>query len=309
MRVLLIADYDENKLSPKTAKLVSAAISIGKNIDILVAGFDVKNIANEAAKLDGVSNILLADDETLKQQGAQVLCNLVKNIADDYDAILTSVGTIGRAFIPRLSAVLDIMPITDIIEIISPTTFNRPIYAGNAIKTISNLQDKLLATIRSGSFSPVAKNNNANIKEIEFEKITSFVKFIKSIRTDNNTTDLSLAQIVIGGGQAFETKENFDMLYKLADLLGASVGATRAAVELGLAPNESQIGQSGKIITPKLYIAFGISGALQHLAGINGAEKIIAINSDPEAPIMKIADVAFVGDLKEILPQLIKKLS
>ncbi len=311
MRVLIFADYDEGKLKPVTARLVGAVKQIDADfaIDILVAGDGVNDIAKQAAKLAGVNKVLLAHDIALKNKTAESLCDMLVKITKPYSHFFIASNSLGKNILGRLAAKLDLVPISDIIKIHSPKKFDRPIYAGNAIKTISTEQDKILASIRVSAFEPVEQGNEAKVEQIEFGKVNALVEVLNEKRNTNNMVDLSSAAIVVAGGQAFECKENFEMLYQLGEVLGAAVGATRAAVDLGFAPNEMQIGQSGKIIAPELYIAVGISGALQHLAGISGAKKIIAINNDAEAPMMKFADIALVGDLKAILPELIKKLA
>lgn len=309
MSVLIFADYDDGKLKPATARLVGAAKQLGADIDILVAGDNVGDVAKQAAKLAGVNRVLLANDAGLKNRTAEVLCDILVDIIKPYSHFFIASNSLGKNLLGRLAAKLDLMPISDVIKIHSRNKFDRPIYAGNAIKTLSTDQDKILASIRVSAFDPVVQNNDAKIEQIEVGKINALVEVLNEKRNKNDMVDLSSAAIVVAGGQAFESKENFAMLYQLGEVLGAAVGATRAAVDLGFAPNEMQIGQSGKIIAPELYIAVGISGALQHLAGISGAKKIIAINSDADAPMMKFADIALVGDLKIILPELIKKLA
>ena len=208
---------------------------------------------------------------------------------------------------PRLAARLDLMPVTDVVRILGPTRFERPIYAGNAVQTVADNQAKHILTLRASAFRPAATDNAAPIEVLDIAR-DSVVRLLDEHRTQSDTPDLATAQIVIGGGVALGSAENFQLVEKLAKILGAAVGATRAAVDAGYAPNDWQIGQTGKIIAPDLYIAIGISGALQHLAGIQGARKIVAINSDPEAPLVKLADLALIGDLFEIVPQLTAQL-
>ncbi len=310
MKILVFGEYDKNNLSPALVNIVFAARELGENIDILIAGKNVQTIAEQAAKIDGVRQILLAQSEVFARPFADTLSQLLFELAPNYDAIIASTGSIGRNIMPRLAAKLDIAPISDVIKIEGRNKFSRPIYAGNAIETITNEQEKIILTIRASAFDKVAKNNNAKIKEISFGKIEPKVKFLREMRSKNDgeRPDLSSAAIVIGGGRGLQNKENFKMIEELADILGAGIGATRAAVDAELAPNDWQIGQTGKIIAPHLYIGIGVSGALQHLAGISGAKTIIAINSDSEAPLVKIADYAIIGDLSEIVPKLIKIL-
>lgn len=302
MSVLLLADHDKGELAPATARLVAAAGKIGP-VDVLVVAQNPGAIAAAAATIAGVRKVLAVQGETT----AEALTNTLECYAQGYQCVSASASSVGKDVIPRLAAKLDIMPVTDIVAIEAPNRFVRPIYAGNALETITDPQPLHLLTFRASAFRPAVGGNTAPIENLDVS-VTSAAKFLAAHRTESDTPDLATAQIVIGGGVSVGSAEGFQLIEKLGKTLGAAVGATRAAVDAGYAPNDWQIGQTGKIIAPDLYIAIGISGALQHLAGIQGAKKIFAINSDPEAPLVKIADLVLVGDLFEIVPQLIAEL-
>ncbi len=302
MSVLLLADHDNGALSPATARLVAAASELGA-VDILVVAENPADIAAEAAKIAGVHKVITV----VAPATAETITNSLENLAQRYRVVTASASSVGKDVIPRLAAKLDIQPVTDVVEILGPNRFVRPIYAGNALETVTDPQATHLLTFRASAFRPAALGNDAPIESSNLS-VTSAAKFLAAHRTDSDTPDLATAQIVIGGGVSVGSAEGFQLIEKLGKTLGAAVGATRAAVDAGYAPNDWQIGQTGKIIAPDLYIAIGISGALQHLAGIQGAKKIFAINSDPEAPLVKIADVALIGDLFEIVPQLVAEL-
>ncbi len=302
MSVLVVADHDQGQLSPATARIVYAAAQLGP-IDLLVIGENGQNIAEQAAKLAGVHKVLLAEALSFTDTDLALL----EMLAQRYQYVIQSAASVGRDRIPALAARLDLMPVTDVVEILGPNRFVRPIYAGNALQTITDNQPKHILTIRASAF-PAAKTGNSAPIETLANTATSVARLIATHRTESDTPDLSTAQIVVGGGVALGSAENFQLVEKFAKKLGAAIGATRAAVDAGYAPNDWQIGQTGKIIAPDLYIAVGISGALQHLAGIQGAKKIVAINSDSEAPLVKLADAALIGDLFEIVPQLIDEL-
>ncbi|MDB5539085.1 MAG: Electron transfer flavoprotein alpha subunit [Devosia sp.] len=306
MTVLVLAEHDLGRLSAATARIVAAAEKLGP-VDLLVAGEGVSAIAAEAAQLAGVEKVLVADSPALASLAPEAVATLLARLAEPYEHIIAAAASTGRDSIPRLAAKLDLMPITDVVAIHGPTRFDRPIYAGNAIETVSSGQAKHLLTIRASAFRPTVLGNSAPIHPVNAD-VATVAKFIAAHRTESDLPELSTAQIVVAGGVSFGSAENFALVADLAHVLGAAVGATRAAVDAGYAPNDWQVGQTGKIIAPDLYIAIGISGALQHLAGIQGAKKIVAINKDPEAPLMKLADIALVGDLFEVVPQLIAGL-
>lgn len=300
MSVLVLAEIDNDTLSATTARAVAAARQLGP-VDLFVPGGDAA--ARAGAALAGVTRVLqgpagdLADD----------LAARLKDMASGYEYLVAAATTLGRDVMPRLAALLDIQPVTDIVTIETPTRFVRPIYAGNALETLSDPQPMHVLTVRPSAFAPVASDNNAPIEQLG-GSVASLARFIAAHRTESDVPDLATARIVVGGGIAIGSAEGFHLIERLAGALGAAVGATRAAVDAGYAPNDWQVGQTGKIIAPDLYIAVGISGALQHLAGIQGAKTILAINTDPEAPIVKIADRALIGDLFTVVPELIDAL-
>ena len=297
MTVLVLAEHDLGQLSPATARLVAAAAQLSSDVDILVAG--EKSVAEAAAALQGVARIRLAD-----AAAPEALTALLETLAPEYEAIVAASAATGRDVVPRLAAKLDIMPVTDIVAIECADTFTRPVYAGNALETVVSSQSKQLLTIRASAFRPVGQGGSAPIEPVALPAVTRAAEIVAAHRTEGDTPDLATARIVVGGGIAVSSAEGFKLIEGLAHRLGAAVGATRAAVDAGYAPNDWQVGQTGKVIAPDLYIAFGISGALQHLAGIQGAKKIVAVNTDPEAPLMKLADIALVGDLFTIIPAL-----
>ena len=302
MSVLVVVDHDLGALSPATARVVHAVSELGP-IDLLVIGETTENVAAEAARLAGVTKVLVAKGPSTADRYVSV----IETLAERYNYVAQSAGSVGKDVMPRLAAKLDLMPVTDVVKILGPNRFERPIYAGNAVQTVSDGQPRHVLTIRASAFRPAAGGNAAPIETIDNPALSA-ARLIASHRTESDTPDLATAQIVVGGGVAVGSAENFQLIESLAKKLGAAIGATRAAVDAGYAPNDWQVGQTGKIIAPDLYIAIGISGALQHLAGIQGAKKIIAINTDPEAPLVKLADVALIGDLFEIIPQLMIEL-
>ncbi|WP_297107380.1 FAD-binding protein [uncultured Devosia sp.] len=300
MSVLLLAELDNGALSASTARVAAAAAQLGP-VDLLVAG--PRAAADQAATIAGIAKVIHAKEAVL----ADGLATLLAGLAEAYTVIAAAASTTGKDVMPRLAAKLDVQPVTDIVAIEGATRFVRPIYAGNALETVTDLQAKHVLTFRPSAFRPAASGNAAPIEALDAD-IVSAARFIAAHRTESDIPDLSTAQIVVGGGVSVGSAEGFKLVEALGRTLGAAIGATRAAVDAGYAPNDWQVGQTGKIIAPDLYIAVGISGALQHLAGIQGAKKIIAINTDAEAPIVKIADVALIGDLFDILPKLTAEL-
>ncbi|AKR54298.1 Electron transfer flavoprotein, alpha subunit [Devosia sp. H5989] len=308
MATLVLADHDLGQLSPATARIVAAAAQLGAPVDVLVAGEGVDAVASGAAAIEGVAKVRVAQSPALATLSPEALTTLLLTLAPQYDAIVAGSAAVGRDAMPRLAAKLDLMPVTDIVAVHGPGRFDRPIYAGNAIETVASSQAKNVLTIRAAAFRPAGQGGPAPIEAIDASDVSALARFVAAHRTESDVPDLATAQIVVGGGVSVGSAEGFKLIEKLAHQLGAAVGATRAAVDAGYAPNDWQVGQTGKIIAPDLYIAIGISGALQHLAGIQGAKKIIAINTDPEAPLVKIADVALIGDLFTIVPALIADL-
>ncbi len=299
MSVLVLAELDGEDLSPATARIVAAATQLGP-VDLLVTS---PAAAEAAAAISGVTKVIANASNML----ADSLVALLFALSERYDYLVSGASTLGKDVLPRLAAKLDIQPVTDIIAVESPTRFTRPIYAGNALETVTDNQAKHVLTFRASAFAPAPSGAAAPV-EVTDNAVVSAARLIAEHRSTSDIPDLSTAQIVVGGGVSVGSAEGFQLIEKLGKTLNAAIGATRAAVDAGYAPNDWQVGQTGKIIAPDLYIAVGISGALQHLAGIQGARKIIAINSDPEAPIVKIADVALIGDLFEIVPQLTAEL-
>lgn len=307
MSVLVLADHDLGTLSPATARVVNAVAELGP-VDVLVIGEGVDEVAKAAASLAGVAKVLISQSDAFASASADSAVALLETLAVRYQFVATSAGSVGRDVIPRLAAKFDLMPITDVVKILGPNSFERPIYAGNAVQTVTSNQPRQLLTLRASAFRAAALGNAAPIEPVVATGITTTAKVIAAHRTESDTPDLATAQIVVGGGVSVGSAEGFKLIESLAKKLGAAVGATRAAVDAGYAPNDWQVGQTGKIIAPDLYIAIGISGALQHLAGIQGAKKIVAINTDAEAPLSKLADVLLVGDLFDVVPQLIAEL-
>ena len=305
---LVLADHDLGRLSPSTARIVAAAQKLGAPVEVLVAGEGVDGVAAEAARIEGVTRVRVAQSAALATLSPEALTALLETLASRYGAIVAGSATIGRDAIPRLAARLDLMPVTDVVAIHASNRFDRPIYAGNAIETVVSDQPRQLLTIRASAFRPAGQGGSAPIEAVDASGVSATARFIAAHRTESDVPDLATAQIVVGGGVSVGSADGFRLIEQLAHQLGAAVGATRAAVDAGYAPNDWQVGQTGKIIAPDLYIAIGISGALQHLAGIQGAKKIVAINTDAEAPIVKIADVALIGDLFTLVPELTAEL-
>ncbi|MCZ2328748.1 electron transfer flavoprotein subunit alpha/FixB family protein [Bartonella sp. F02] len=309
MAILLLAEHDNHSLAEETARALTAAQSIGSEVDILVCGEKVQNIAESCARLSGVRQVFLAQADYLAHQLAEPLAATIVELSHEYEVMMAAATCTGKNVMPRVAALLDLMQISDIISVVTPNTFKRPVYAGNAIETVQTNDHKKIITVRAASFKPALQENNAPIKAISPAPNPDLSSFLKKETNKNDCPNLTSAQIIISGGRGLGSQEHFmNLLLPLANKLGAALGASRAAVDAGYAPNDWQIGQTGKIVAPKLYIAVGISGAIQHLAGIMDAQIIVAINQDEEAPIMRIADYALVGDLHHIIPELEKAL-
>jgi len=305
MTTLLIADHDNKSLKDATAKALTAASDLGGDVHVLVAGKDCGPAAEEAAKLTGVAKVLVADAEELEHQLAEPLAALVVSLADGYEALVAPATTGGKNFMPRVAALLDVMQISDISAVLAPDTFERPIYAGNAIQTVKSNDAKKVITVRVAAYKAAPSEGAAEIETITPPAATSNSSFVGSEIAKSDRPELTAAKIVISGGRAFQSSDNFKKyLEPIADKLGAAIGASRAAVDAGYAPNDYQVGQTGKVVAPELYIACGISGAIQHLAGMKDSRIIVAINKDSEAPIFQVADFGIVGDIFQILPEL-----
>ncbi|MGB3038791.1 MAG: FAD-binding protein [Methyloceanibacter sp.] len=305
MAVLLLAEHDNKTLAPATAKVLDAAAKFGGEVDILIAGENAGGVAEGAAKLAGVRKVLLADAPQLKERLAEETGNLIVPLMQNYDVLLAPATTMGKNVAPRVAALLDVAQISDIIEVKSPDTFVRPVYAGNALETVKTGDKKIVATVRTTAFASAAESGSASIETITPPAALGLSSFEKSEISVSERPELTAARIVVSGGRGMQSGENFKTLIEpLADRLGAAVGASRAAVDAGYMPNDHQVGQTGKVVAPELYIAVGISGAIQHLAGMKDSKVIVAINKDAEAPIFQVADYGLVGDLFTVLPEL-----
>ncbi|GAA0286133.1 FAD-binding protein [Psychrosphaera haliotis] len=304
MSILLVAEHDNSELKVDTLKAVNAASKIGGDITVLVAGLNCSGVADEASKIDGVSKVLLADNAAYEHSLAENLGALVVDLASDYSHILAPATTTGKNFMPRVAALLDVEQISDIISVEGSDTFTRPIYAGNAIATVQSEYAKKVITIRTAAFDKATLTGSAEVVSIGSEQNAGLSSFVSQELTESERPELTAASVVISGGRGMQNGENFKLLDGIADKLGAAVGASRAAVDAGFVPNDMQVGQTGKIVAPDLYIAVGISGAIQHLAGMKDSKVIVAINKDPEAPIFQVADYGLVADLFEALPEL-----
>ena len=305
MTVLLLADHDNKALSANVAKAMSAAKAIDQDVHVLVAGGDCKGVAEQAAKLDGAGKVLLADAPQLGHQLAEELSALVVSLMGNYDAVLAASTASGKNILPRVAAALDVMQISDIIKVVSPDTFERPIYAGNAIQTVQSGDKKKVITVRTTAFPAVGNSGSAPIEAVAASAPVGLSSFEKAEIQKSDRPELTAAKIIVSGGRGLQSGENFKKYIEpVADKLGAAVGASRAAVDAGYMPNDYQVGQTGKVVAPELYIAVGISGAIQHLAGMKDSKVIVAINKDGEAPIFQVADFGLVGDLFQVLPEL-----
>ncbi|MBB3319629.1 electron transfer flavoprotein alpha subunit [Rhizobium sp. BK181] len=310
MAILLLADHDGSHLSDQTAKALTAATMIakeqGSDVTVLVAGKGAKPAANAAAGLSGVSKVLLAESDALANNLAEPLGELIVSLAASYDTIIAAATSTGKNVMPRVAALLDVAQVSEIIEVVSADTFKRPIYAGNAIQTLKATDARKVITVRTASFSQAGPQGpTAAVEEISTAALSSRLStFVKEALSASERPELTSAKIIISGGRALGSAEKFkEVILPVADKLGAAVGASRAAVDAGYAPNDWQVGQTGKVVAPDLYIACGISGAIQHLAGMKDSKVIVAINKDEEAPIFQVADYGLVGDLFEVLPE------
>ncbi len=305
MNVLVVAEHDNKSLAPAVAKAMSAATAIGQTVHVLVAGADAKSVAEAAAKLEGVGKVLLADAPQLAHQLAEEMAALVVGLMPNYDTAIAPSTASGKNFMPRVAALLDVMQISDVIKVISPDTFERPIYAGNAIQTVQSSDKKKIITVRATAFPAVGNTGSAAIESIQVPAPVGLSSFEKAEIQKSDRPELTAAKIVVSGGRGLQSNENFKKYIEpVADKLGAAVGASRAAVDAGYMPNDYQVGQTGKVVAPELYIAVGISGAIQHLAGMKDSKVIVAINKDGEAPIFQVADYGLVADLFQVLPEL-----
>ncbi len=310
MTTLLLAEHDNKSLKDATAKALTAAKQLGGEVHVLVAGKDCKAAAEAAAKLDGVAKVLIADAAPYEHQLAEPLAALIVSLAGSYDAIVAAATTTAKNVMPRVAALLDVMQISDITKVVAPDTFERPIYAGNAIQTVKSTDAKKVITVRTSTFQATGEGSAAApIENASAAADPGLSSFVGEELSKSDRPELTSAKIIISGGRAMQSRENFTKYIEpVADKLGAAMGASRAAVDAGYAPNDWQVGQTGKVVAPELYIAVGISGAIQHLAGMKDSKVIVAINKDEEAPIFQVADYGLVADLYQALPELAAEL-
>lgn len=309
MSILVLAEHDHKSIKPVTLNVVAAARKIDADVHLLVAGTDCTPAAEAAAKIHGITKVLKCDAPELSHRLAENLTPIIVGLAESYSHILAPATTFGKNVLPRVAALLDTQQISDISAIINADTFERPFYAGNAIATVKSSDAKKIITVRGTAFDPVdTEGGSASIEDIAATGDSGLSTFIKQELSKSNRPELTTAKTVVSGGRGVGSGENFTIIDALADKLGAAVGASRAAVDAGYVPNDYQVGQTGKVVAPELYIAIGISGAIQHLAGMKDSKYIVAINKDEEAPIFGIADYGLVGDLFDIVPELTEKL-
>ena len=309
MSILVIAEHDNSELKVATLNTVAAGIEIGGDIDVLIAGSDCDAVAESASQIPGVSKVLVANKECYKDALAENIGNLVVELAEGYTHIISPATTSGKNFMPRVAAKLDVSQVSDISAVISEDTYERPIYAGNCIATVQSTDSVKVITVRTTGFDACeATGGSAMITSIDNDTNAGISSFIKEEIAESDRPELTAADVVISGGRGMQNGDNFSLLNGIADKLGAAIGASRAAVDSGFVPNDMQVGQTGKIVAPDLYIAVGISGAIQHLAGMKDSKVIVAINKDEEAPIFQVADYGLVADLFDALPELEAKL-
>ena len=305
MAVILLAEHDNKALAPATAKALTAARGFGKDVDILVAGRDCRAVAEQAAKLEGVRKVLIAEAPHLAERLAEEVVATIVPLMQTYTVLLAPATTMGKNVLPRAAALLDVAQISDIVEVKSPNTFVRPVYAGNALETVETTDKTIVGTVRTTAFSAAGEGGSAAIESVTPAAALGLSSFEGAEISASERPELTAARIVVSGGRGMASGDNFKKLLEpLADRLGAAVGASRAAVDAGFMPNDHQVGQTGKVVAPELYIAIGISGAIQHLAGMKDSKIIVAINKDADAPIFQVADYGLVGDLFTVLPEL-----
>ncbi len=309
MASLVVADHDNKELKPSTLAAVTAAKALGSDVHVLVAGTGCKAVADAAAKIEGVAKVRLADAAQYEHQLAEPMAALVAKLAPEYGAVLAVANANGKNWLPRVAAALDVSQISDVIKVESPDTFVRPIYAGNAMATVQTADKIKVVTVRPTNFKAAAGGGSAPVEPVEAVADPGVSRFVGEALSKSERPELTGAKIVVSGGRGMQSGDNFKLIYAVADKLGAAVGASRAAVDAGFVPNDMQVGQTGKVVAPELYIAIGISGAIQHLAGMKDSKVIVAINKDEEAPIFQVADYGLVGDLFKILPELEQEIA
>lgn len=308
MKNLIIAEHDNNQLHADTLKVVNAASQAGQDNTLLVIGYQCEEVAQQASRVNGIAKVICIDDESLVHQFAENIAPVVVGLADSFDGIWANSSSKGKDLAPRIAAKCGVGQISDIVQVVDDKTFIRPIYAGNAFAKVTSNDSLRVVTVRASAFDPVACNSQVDIEHQQTSAQSLVVALVAIDKTVSERPELTAAEIVISGGRGVGSKENFELIEKVADKLGAAIGASRAAVDAGFVANDLQVGQTGKIVAPKLYIAVGISGAIQHLAGMKESKVIVAINKDPDSPIFEVADYGLVGDLFEILPQLAEQL-
>jgi electron transfer flavoprotein alpha subunit len=309
MPTLLLADHDNATLKDSTNKALTAATQIGGEVHILVAGQNAKPAAEAAAKLQGVTKVLLADDASYAHDLAEPLAALIVSLAPGYDVLIAAATTRSKNVMPRVAALLDVMQVSEITKVVAPDTYERPIYAGNAIQTVKSKDAKKVITVRTSTFAAAGDGGSAAVEDVKTAENPGLSTFVGEDMAKSDRPELTSAKIIVSGGRAMQSRENFTKYIEpLADKLGAGVGASRAAVDAGYAPNDWQVGQTGKVVAPELYVAVGISGAIQHLAGMKDSKVIVAINKDEEAPIFQVADYGLVADLYQAVPELTEAL-
>ncbi|MFD1702718.1 electron transfer flavoprotein subunit alpha/FixB family protein [Methylopila henanensis] len=310
MTTLLLADHHEDHLGDATAKALTAARALGAPVHVLVAGKGPRGAADAAARLEGVEKVLLVNGESYGHGLAEPFAELILGLMGSYDALVASSSTTGKNILPRVAAKLDVMQISDITKVEGPDTFERPIYAGNALQTVKSKDPKKVITVRTASFAPTGDGGSATVEEISGAADPALSSFVGEDLTQSDRPELGSAKVVVSGGRALGSAEKFkEVIEPLADAFGAAIGASRAAVDAGYAPNDQQVGQTGKIVAPELYVALGISGAIQHLAGMKDSKVIVAINKDEDAPIFQVADYGLVADLFAAAPELQAELA
>jgi len=309
MTTLLIAEHDNASLKDATHKALTAATQLGGDVHVLVAGHNARAAADAAAKLAGVAKVRLAEGEAYAHALAEPLAALIVSLAGDYDAIVAPATTTGKNVLPRVAALLDVMQVSDIVKVLGPDTFERLIYAGNAVQQVRSKDAKKVITVRTSTFQPAAEGGNAPVEDVAAVADPGLSAFVGEELSKSERPELTSARIIVSGGRALQSRENFTTYIEpLADALGAGVGASRAAVDAGYAPNDWQVGQTGKVVAPDLYIAVGISGAIQHLAGMKDSKVIVAINKDEDAPIFQVADYGLVADYQKAVPELTEEI-
>ena len=308
MRNLIIADHDNNQLHADTLKVVNAAASVSQDNTLLVIGHNCNKVAEQASRVDGIKQVLCIESESFNQQFSEDIGPVIAELANDYQGVWASSSSKGKDLAPRIAASCGVGQISDIVSVVDETTYIRPIYAGNAFARVTTSDSLRVVTVRASAFDAVECSNQAEIEHRQITTKPSQVKLLSIDKTESERPELTAAEVIVSGGRGVGSKENFELIEQVADKLGAAIGASRAAVDAGFVSNDLQVGQTGKIVAPKLYIAVGISGAIQHLAGMKESKVIVAINTDPESPIFEVADSGLVGDLFEVLPQLAAEL-